>query len=161
MSTVGASKLHRFHHDNVADAAQEIVDAVGDLSGIEIWGSQIMLGVYCQPAVTKSGLRIGGKTQLEDVYQGSVGLILKMGPNAFADAKPELYGGRVPTVGDWVYHRAQDAVQMSVCGPNSKKLKVRAPDGNTEDAREWDGWPCRMVYAADLYGRVALPHVVK
>lgn len=184
--------LHTIHHDDPGEAAKEVIDAVGNLDDFVIFGAQVLIGVYVRPATTRGGFIIGADTTLEDVWQGKVGLILKIGPTAFnvppVPATPLLtnfpevehsrlqaeyaralqdrsealavFGGRAPQVGDWIYHRAQDAFQCSLKGPGSKNAKIKRPDGDMEDARKWQGWPCRLVYGADIYGRVALPQVI-
>ena len=182
MSQSLSSRLHDMEWRPLDEIAQEIIDAVGDLSGFEVFGSQVLIGVYCRAAITKAGFRLGAQLQLEDVWQGKVGLILKIGPTALraghevlapeeqqADGPParrwvpgdeERFNGRLPQLGDWVFSRAQDCEQINYKGLGSKKARVKAPNGEMEDARGWQGWPCRLLYARDIYGRVALPNVI-
>lgn len=139
-----ASVLHNWGHDSTDKAKSEILGAVGDISDIEIFGSQVLVAPYIRPGKTRGGVIVPGDAAKEDTWQGKVGLILKVGPTAFASAKPESYGGRIPGVGDWVFHDVKDCFQMHLKGAGAKRA----------EGRDFDGWPGRLVYAADLYGRL-------
>jgi len=160
MSHAETAVLFQWHHENPQDAVDEILGAIGDISEIEIAGTQVMLGCYVRPAVTRTGLRTGAAMQAEEAWQGKVGLILKMGPQAFEKADPADWGGRLPQVGDWVFSRAQDSWSFMLQGLGGKKLRIKNRHDEIEDAREWAGWPCRLVYARDIYGRVKNPHII-
>lgn len=71
-------------HD--VDPAVDIRQKVGDLSKIDIFANQVLLGVYQRPERTKSGLILADRTRAEDEHQGKVGLVLKVGPQAFVDS---------------------------------------------------------------------------
>lgn len=95
------------------DPKQEILDAVAPyLDEIEPLGAQMLVAVYVRPAKTASGLYLPDKTRQEDVYQGKVGLILKVGPLAFVDDDRHVFGPQVPQVGDWVMFRIGDTFQF-------------------------------------------------
>jgi hypothetical protein len=150
MKNASASVLHTWTHNDINDAAKEITEAVGDISEMDVFGSQILVGDYLRPAKTKGGLWTPADSQKEDVFQGKVTMILKIGPTAFSEKDADLYGGTLPKVGDWVFNRAMDSFQLSVKG-----------DGSVNDpSREFTGWPCRLIYAADLYGRVKHPQII-
>lgn len=144
--------------------ANEIRKSVGDLSGIEVYGQQILVGIYLRGETTQGGIIMPG-LQKEDLYQGKVVLILKMGPTATAvlqrdhDVKglPSPFGARPPAVGDWVFHSASQAFDLNVKGPGAKTSPSIA---DSFPAIRDKGWPCRLVYAADLYGRVTDPLVL-
>lgn len=139
-----ATTLHNWKHDTAAEAAQEIMAAVGDLSNVEIFGSQVLIAPYIRPTKTKSGLHVPASAANEDTWQGKVGLILKIGPTAFDPDATKQYGGRAPVVGEWIFHDVKQCFQMHVKGAGAKR-------GAT---RDHDGWPARLVYAADIYGRL-------
>jgi hypothetical protein len=148
-----------FNHDTRA-AAAEIYDALGDISDFEVWGNQVLIAVYCPPAETKSGFLIGSQTTLESVWQGKVGLIIKIGPDAFPETAA-TFGGNPPKPGDWVYHCVQEqTLQLSLKGAASKKLILKSPRGEEEEARKWGGWPVRLVSGSSIYGRVKHPEIV-
>lgn len=65
------------------DPAEELVAALGDLSGVEIFHNQVLVAVYLRPQQTASGLFLTDQTRNEDIYQSKVGLLVKAGGNAF------------------------------------------------------------------------------
>jgi hypothetical protein len=155
--------LHDWSHENMDEARDEILNAVGDLSGFEIFGSQVLVGVYMRPVMKGRIITINDAP--DDVHQSMEGLILKCGPEAFSENDAERYGGRVPAPGDWIFARVQDAVQLHVKFPGSKSLMVKRYDNMSrsdvvERARDFDGWHCRMLFAADIYGRIERPGVL-
>jgi hypothetical protein len=104
-----------------------------------------------------------GKEAVEDVYQGKVLKILKLGPTAFnKDVFPSLveqWGGEdmIPKVGDWVFCRANDGVQVSYKGTGSVPTEMFA---DMEKMPSNGGWPCRIVAFNDIIGVVSGPAVV-
>lgn len=48
------------------------------------------------------------QTKKEDLYQGKVGLVIKLGSHAFVDDGDMKYHDFRPKVGDWVQFRASD-----------------------------------------------------
>lgn len=152
-----ATVLHNWRHKDADEAKNEIMGAVGSLANFDVFGTQILVAPYVRPSKTKGGLMIPESAQKDDIYQGKVALVLKVGPNAYlapeeADQARMLRGfdGNPPQPGDWVFHRIQDCFQFSYEGPGS----VKSP------SREWQGWPVRLVFASDIYGRIPGPHLV-
>lgn len=155
------SNLHELHHDDYAAAAAEIWDAVGDLSGFEIFGTQILVACYARPTVHRgiitAGMSGGSSIESEDIWQGKVGMVIKTTPASFktpaGDPLPVgLFGGYYPEPGEWVVFAPQNTQQLSVMGDSALQL---------EEGRGWrSGWPCRLIFARDLIGRVAKPHMV-
>lgn len=107
------------------DPRKALVKQVGDLSNVEVMGNRVLLAIYIGSEVYKSGIDDAGKkftllrttTQVkEDVYQGTVGLVLKLGPKAFKD-EPEtktFFQGQSVKVGDWVVFRPGDAKRTQI-----------------------------------------------
>lgn len=75
----------------------------------EIMGAGVLVIIWRRPEKTKGGLYLPDKTKEEDIYQGKVGLIAKLGPLAFKEDDRHKWPGRVPQVGDWVAFRVGDA----------------------------------------------------
>ena len=91
-----------------SDPKTEILSKVGNLEHVEVFHNQILVATYVRPHRTKSGIYLSDKTVDEDKYQGKVGLVLKMGPQAFvSDEKTDFHGFKVE-VGDWIFYRPSD-----------------------------------------------------
>ena len=141
------------------DLLAEMKDALGDISKVEIWGNLVMIGVFARPHKTTRGILYGG-TAKEDVWQGKVGVILMIGPDAFPE-KAETFGGRKPQVGDWVWHNANEiVVQHFLAGPGHKMREENHPTDGLKKTRDWTGWPVRIVEGRCIYGRVTPPEMM-
>ena len=57
-----------------------ILDALGDISNVELFHNQVLLATYLRPTKTKSGLILTDSHVDEDKYQSKVGLLVKRGP---------------------------------------------------------------------------------
>lgn len=91
---------------------RKIWAVLGDLSNIEVIWNRVLLAVWCAPMAKDLG---GGKSIIRtdehrdnDHWQGSVALIVKMGPTAFVSGFDEETGEPVhypqaPKVNDWVF----------------------------------------------------------
>jgi hypothetical protein len=140
---------------NVADEMDKVI---GDLSHFEIAGEQVLVGVYVRPTKAKSGLILTGtgKDVVEDIFQGKVVRVLKLGPQAFAKYEHEWPGG-VPKVGDWLFCRPNDAFQISLKCPGGQATDMF---DDIQGRSTLGGWPCRLVFGADVYGRISDPQIV-
>jgi hypothetical protein len=89
---------------------QEMLAKLGDTSTIRVLTNRIWIAIWMRPDFKDLG---GGKkihftdtTRDEDIYQGTAGLVVAMGPLAFVSDDDFYFGRDVPMVGDWVlYHR--------------------------------------------------------
>jgi co-chaperonin GroES (HSP10) len=115
---------------------QKLLDELGDLSGVELWHNQVLCAIYVAPEKTAGGIIRPLSNVEEDIHQGKIGLIVKMGPRAFAsDAKwqwPDDVGE-----GDWVFYKVSDGWACTV-----NRVK------------------CRMLEDVDVKGRAATPDQV-
>jgi co-chaperonin GroES (HSP10) len=93
---------------------QALFDAVGDLSGYDIFHNQILVAIYVRPNVTAGGIFRPDDNIKEDEYQGKVGLVVKVGPTAFKDTDDETFDGQSVSVGDWVVFRTGDGWQLNI-----------------------------------------------
>ena len=121
--------------DHDGDPKQKLIDEVGDISDIEIFNNQILVGVYIRPEKTKSGIYLSDKYRDEDKFQSKVGLILKMGPSAFNDETGEWFEGIAFNNHDWVVFRPSDGWSVTV-----------------------NGVLCRMLSDTQVKARITLPH---
>jgi co-chaperonin GroES (HSP10) len=84
-------------------------EKAGDLTDVEVFNNQVLVIVYERPEQTASRIIITETVREEDKTQGKVGLIAKLGPNAFKDPSGQWgFDGLDMQVGDWIYFRASD-----------------------------------------------------
>ncbi len=96
------------------DPKQALMDAVGDLSGFDIFHNQILVAIYVRPERTSGGIIRPEGNVGEDEYQGKVGLVVKKGPTAFLNTEEEDFQGQNVEVGDWVVFRVGDGWQLTI-----------------------------------------------
>lgn len=120
-------------HDQ--DPVNTILDKVGDLSKVVIFGNQILLGVYSRPKVTKSGIHLADSTIREDEFQGKAALVLKKGPSAFVSDDNYNFRDQDVSVGEWVAIFVSDGRKIVINGQLCRivedhhiRLKIPAPD---------------------------------
>jgi hypothetical protein len=120
--------------DIASEHADAIRDAVGDLSNVEVFNNQILVGIFKRPDKLKSGLYTAPTTQKEDEYQGKAMLILKVGALAFQDPNGRWFSGvEAPKVGDWIVARPGDTWQLAInrypCRMmNDTAVRLKIPD---------------------------------
>lgn len=101
-----------------ADALrQEMLDKLGDISGIAVYHNWA-LGMVYMPDKTGSGLLYrADASKEEDKWQGKVTLIVALGRTAFVDVPEKGWIWDPPiSIGDWVVARASDGVNRVVNG---------------------------------------------
>lgn len=130
-------------HDK--DPREAILDKVGDLSGVEIFGNDILVATYIRPERTKSGIILTQQHVAEDRYQSKCYLILKMGPTAFIDEEGNEF--RDIRAGDWIIARASDGWAVTL---NTGKSGV-----SRDDALD-----CRIIPDVSIRARVSHPDLV-
>jgi co-chaperonin GroES (HSP10) len=102
--------------EHETDPRAKLKEELGDLSSVEIFNNQILCAVYIRPQKTKSGLYLSDKTTDEDRYQSKVGLIVKMGPQAFVDETNSWFAENEASVDDWIVFRPSDGWSITVNG---------------------------------------------
>jgi len=122
-------------HD--VDPKAELMSKVGDMSEIEVFNNNILVGIYIRPNKTKSGLYLTDDTTEQDKFQGKVGLVLKLGASAFEDETGRWFKGVKVKVGDWVVFRPSDGWSVAI-----------------------NGQPCRLLDDVTIRGRVKHPDTV-
>lgn len=92
-----------------ADPKQAILDGLGQLPADIVQFSRILVAIYKPPMVAKTG---GGiilpdamsEDDVEEYYwQGKVGMIVAMGPQAYKDDDNVKFHGTRNAIGDWVW----------------------------------------------------------
>jgi len=101
-------------HDT--DPKQGIINEIGNIDDIEIFNNKILVAVYIRPEKTKSGIYLPDAHRDEDKIQGKVGLVMKMGPEAFDDPNGNWFNGVKVEEGDWVVFRPSDGWSITVNG---------------------------------------------
>jgi len=122
---------------NSTDPKAAIVDRVGDITGVHLMADMVLLGTYIRPQKTAGGIIRPDSNVEEDVWQGKVGLVLSLGPDAFEDTSDYTFNfgpGGKPKVGDWVVFKVGDAWGLNINGYPCRyirdvgiKLKVDDP----------------------------------
>lgn len=128
------TKLMKMEH--TTDPAEEILKSVGDLSKYELFGNQVLIGVYKRPEKTQSGIYISEQTRQEDEYQGKAGLVLALGPSAFVSDANYDFKGQSVKVGDWVAIFVTDGRKLMLGGgqlcriveDQFIRMRIPAPD---------------------------------
>lgn len=106
------------------DPRDELIDKIGDVSDFELFNNQVLCAVYIRPDRTRSGILLADSTRDEDRNQGKVGLVLKIGPNAFADDSGKWTWPKDMAVGDWVYFRASDGWAITLNGHKDNLCRI-------------------------------------
>lgn len=119
------------------DPKKSILDEIGDISSFELFNNQILVATYIRPKKTKSGIYLTENTVNEDRYQSKVGLLLKMGPNAFETNDDGWFTGEEFKLHDWLVFRPSDGWSINVHGVE-----------------------CRILIDTQVKGRVAEPDEV-
>lgn len=125
-------ELAMFHD---VDPKQKLLEELGDISDIEVFNNQVLLATYIRPEKTKSGLYLSDKYRDEDKFQSKTGLIVALGPDAFADESGTWFRDTAFNLHDWVVHRPSDGFSMTVHGVLCRlvtdtqiKMRVQGPD---------------------------------
>ena len=111
------------------DPRTENIEKFGKvLDGFEILNNEVLIATYLRPETTKGGIILTPKVLGEDVFQGKVGLVVKVGPSCDFPTVPIA-------LHDWVMIKSSDGLAMEILSGNDKI-------------------PCRL--AMDKYVRVKL-----
>lgn len=121
------------------DPKQALTDKIGPVDDIELFHGQVLVAVYIAPEKTAGGIIRPGTNIDEDRHQSKIGLILKMGPNAFRPDAKWSWPDDVE-VGDWVFFRVSDGWNVTVNGSRDNL--------------------CRILEDVDVKGRISHPDQV-
>jgi co-chaperonin GroES (HSP10) len=115
------------------DFKKDVMAALGDLEGVEVFHNMVMIATYIRPEKTAGGIIRPQENVQEDVFQGKVGLVVKKGPMAFVDDGSTQFYGQTAEVGDYIVYRPSDAWDMTVRGVHCRlvpdvRIKARVND---------------------------------
>lgn len=122
--TIPARSISRIAGVSSTDEAKQVImDIVGPaLPKMEVMLNMVLVAQYFRP--NKVGqIHLPDQTVGEDQWQGKVGLVLKLGPQAFGDA--EYFGQQKVEVGEWVVYKVGDAWEITVKGAESTNISCR------------------------------------
>jgi hypothetical protein len=97
------------------DPKKALLDSLGELAGSEVLHAQVLVATHpgskYHPGTTI--LRTDKDIQ-EQQFQGSIGLVVAVGPLAFKDDGVNKFGSKTVAPGDWVLYRAADGLQLYI-----------------------------------------------
>lgn len=175
---LGNSQLHRQVR---YDARREIIESIGDVSGIKLFGNQLIVAPYVHSGIQwspKYGFPLEERLSLEALYElydaadadpkdpgvtnRFKGIVTLRNPTA---AKESIHVGAVYLVvaigeenernlrvGEWVFTLQENTRSLSITSDNAKKSRVLREVGVDYSA----GWPTKLCYSTDIYGTI--PH---
>lgn len=121
MATVATlEKLSR-----AANPKTALIMGVGDLSNVHLMSNRVLVAIYIAPEKTQGGIIRATQTIREDIFQATVGLVLKKGRTAFKD-EPQTHNyfhGQNVEVGDWVVFRPGDAKRIQINGIDCRMVE--------------------------------------
>ena len=92
-----------------------ILHALGDIKGeVEVLHSQVLVATYVAPHMSKGGILYTDRKIQEDQFQGSVGLVVAIGPGAFQDGPIAEFHGVKLKLHDWVLSQPADGLQLYI-----------------------------------------------
>lgn len=147
-----SSMLHVMREDG--KPIEEIMEAVGDISAMDVVNDAVLIGIYIQQGMTKGGLVIA-RLSIESAYQGKVGLVLKTPRGGYSTHTQDTWAGKPPKVGEWVYFRPSNGDPVSVCGEGAVQSK-RLDDLGINLV----GWPCLIMGSEFIMGRIKEPRSI-
>jgi hypothetical protein len=132
------------------DEKQLILDALGDISKVEIAQNEVLLATYRRPEKTAGGIVLPHQNLREDKYQGKVGLVVKIGSACRFeryDAKTNITYGIPIVLHDWVVVRTSD----------TWPLEINAhPNVSDPTLFVW----CRLVFDDQIRMKIPFPGMV-
>lgn len=135
--------MNMFHE---VDPKEVILSGIGDIGELKMTANDVLVAIYLRPEKTKSGIILTDRNRDEDKYQSKVGLVLKMGPDAFVDESGEWFKDVEIKVGDWVWFRPSDGWNMDLMA--------------NPDARTLDCVHCRVLKDTSIRGTIPHPDMV-
>lgn len=117
-----------------ADKAAIMDSFNGALDEVDLFKAQVLLAIFQRDKLGKNSKLISAeKTKREDVYQGRVGLVVKVGPKAFQDDKDVSFGGKRVHEGDWAFYIPANGTRLMVNGVECRIIEDVHIDGKVTD----------------------------
>jgi hypothetical protein len=125
------------------DPKKALLDALGDISGIEVLYNNVLVATYIEPEMTPGGIIKPDRSLMESRFQGKAYLVLKLGPTAFKYDGSYPYEGPQIESGDWIFARPSDGWELY-----------------STDATRQAGTSCRIFEDRFIMGRVKDPAAI-
>ena len=133
------------------DEKQAILDKLGDLSQVQIAQNELLVAIYVRPEFAPGGMiALTHKTRKEDIYQGKVGLVVKIGSACRFeryDAERNVTYGIPIELHDWVVTRPSDTWALDF-----------NPAGTAYDPEK--SITCRLVFDDQIRMKIPSPSMV-
>ena len=114
-------------HDE--DPKATLLNALGDIDDYKVFHNEIVVAVYIRPEKTQSGIYLPDSHRDEDRHQSKVGLVVKVGPEAFDDPNGNWFRDMDVNLHDWIVYRPSDGWSQTVNGVLCRALKDTAVRG--------------------------------
>lgn len=103
--------MHALREVHAVDPRVELIKTIEPfLADVPlVMADGVLVAIYKRPEKTAGGIIRPDAVRDEDIFQGKVGLVVKMGPLAFTDDETHKYGENKPKIHDWVVFRVGDA----------------------------------------------------
>lgn len=117
------AKLYEISKAN--DPKKAILGSIGDLTQEipSLFSGRVLIAIYIAPEKTQGGIILTNSAVKEDVWQGSVGLVVKKGKMAFKDDDTHQFHGQDVQVGDWVVFRPGDGKRIQLNGVDCRIIE--------------------------------------
>lgn len=105
------------------DPKRALLREIGDVSGVSLLSARILVAIYVGPEKMKSGLYRPHSQLKEDIWQGTVGLVLKKGPSAFVDDQHHKFHGQNIEIGQWVTFVPGEGKRVQINGVDCRIIE--------------------------------------
>lgn len=103
---------------------EKVWDLLGPaLKGYKVCGTDVLFVTYIEPETTSGGIIKAQQSQQEILFQGTVGLVVGLGPLAFKyDSKGFEWAGEPAKIGDWIVVRFADCWEIHIAGMSCRLI---------------------------------------
>ena len=138
------AKLREIAQAAMEDPHKALMDSLPKAAlEFEVFHNRVLVATYVQPEKTEGGIILPDRSLAENRFQGKVGLVVTMGPNAFVDDNIAQFGGVTIKPGDWVIYNPSDGWEMFFVDSNGR-----------------DATPCRLIEDTNIKGRTPYPSLI-
>lgn len=141
MPAIIPAKLRQMSESS--DPKRAILDALGDaLDHVKVPGGLVLVGTYIPPGKSLGGIIFSDRTRDESLWQGSMGMVLKLGTTAFQDDDLNKFNpDDKAKPGDWVLFRFSSAWEQHLNGVSVRFVPDTEIKGITTDPSIWTHRP--------------------